>query len=150
MLEPQHYISMASVALAALMALFGGFRYVTAQVEGLRREIGAAEEKSRLLVEKQAESMSKQVHQYANSAQTVSATLQTELRALQQTAVRHEQMDALESRLNTSLSKIEVKVDRLAETAGEIVAIKVQLQTTNSQLERLITRLENAGHNSRI
>lgn len=141
-MEPQNYISMASVALAALVALFGGFRFVTAQVESLRREIASAEEKARLLVEKAAESESKQRHTLANTVQSTLASIQLEMRALQREAVRHEQMEALESRLNASLTKIETKVDRLAETAGKIVMLEQALSTLTGRIEKVADKLE--------
>ncbi len=148
-MEPQNYISMASVALAALMALFGGFRYVTAQVEGLRREIVSAEEKARLLIDKAQESEAKQRHASNNNIATLMAKMEGDIRTLQRETVRHEQMNSLEARMQASLAKIEAKVDKLAETAGEIVAIKQQLGQVNHRLERLLERMETAGHNAR-
>lgn len=149
-MEAQQYISMASVALAALMALFGGFRYVTAQVEGLRREIVSAEEKARLLIDKAIEHESKQRHASNNNVQIITSKIENEIRQIQRETVRHEQMDALEARVTNALSKIEAKVDRLAETAGEIAAIKQNLAQVTVRLDKLLDRLETAGHNTRI
>ena len=149
-MEPQNYISMASVALAALMALFGGFRYVTAQVEGLRREILSSEEKARLLIDKASESEAKQRHAANNNIATVTAKIESDIRTLQRETVRHEQMNALEQRITVNLAKIEGKVDKLAETAGEIVAIKQQLGQVTGRLDKLLDRIENAGHNARL
>ena len=141
-MEPQQYISLASVALAALIALLGGFRYITAQVESLRREITSSEEKARLQVEKAVEGEAKNRLGGDNAISVSVTALQQDMRQIQREAVRHEQMDQLEGRMHNSLSKIEGKVDKLAENAGEITAIKQSLAMINSRLERLVDRLD--------
>lgn len=139
------FTSLLSVSLAALIAFVGGFRYVTAQAEALRREILSAQENARLLVDKASESEAKQRHAAANTMQLLIAKVETELRTLQREAVRHEQMNALEARLNTSLSKIEGKVDRLAESVQEIIAIRTKLDSVLSTMTRISDRLDEAG-----
>ena len=134
--------SVVSVGMGFVIAILGGFRYVTAQIESVRREITAVEKTAQLFAEKVAETEAKQRHTAANSAQMYLAKLEGELRTLQREAVRQEQMDALEQRLSNALTKIEVKVDKLAETASEITAIKTVLTVVNSRLERISDRLD--------
>lgn len=138
--------SIVSVSLALLVTLFGVFRYITAQVDSIRREIDTAEKNSQLQAEKVGEAEARQRHQANNNMQVILTKLEQDIRTLQREAVRHEQLAALENRLQGALSKIEVKVDKLSETAGEIVAIRSQLVAVNSRLERISDRLdENHG-----
>jgi chromosome segregation ATPase len=134
--------SIVSVSLALLVSLAGIFRYITAQVDSLRREIDIAEKNSQLQSEKVGEGEARQRHQANNSLQVILAKLEQDIRTLQREAVRHEQLAALENRIQGALNKIEVKVDKLAETAAEIVAIRSQLTTVNSRLERISDRLD--------
>lgn len=134
--------SIVSVALAILIALAGIFRYITAQVDSIRREIDTAEKNSQLQSEKVGEAEARQRHQANNSMQVVVSKLELDIRTLQREAVRHEQLAALESRIQGALTKIETKVDKLAETAAEIVAIRTQLTIVNSRLERISDRLD--------
>lgn len=134
--------SLVSVSLGLLLAILGGFRYVTAQVESLRREITAVEKQAQLYADKIGEAESRQRHSANNTSQILIAKLENEVRTLSREAVRQEQMDALEQRLSSALAKIEVKVDRLAETSSEIVAIKAVLTTVNARLERISDRLD--------
>lgn len=140
--EVGNLASIASVSLAFLLAIVGGFRYVTAQVDSLRREIAAVEKNAQLFAEKAAETESKQRHSANNATQVFIAKIEGDIRTLQRETVRQEQMDALETRLSSALAKIEVKVDKLAETAAEIVAIRTHLVSVNSRLERISDRLD--------
>lgn len=145
--------SLVSVSLACLIAFLGGFRYVTAQAEALRREIAAAQKEAALLVDKAAESEAKQRHAGANAAQVFLAKLENELRTLQREAVRHEQMQALEQRLNGALGKIEMKVDRMAEGMTEIVAIRTKLDAVLVAMSRINDKLDDEDgvrRNSRV
>lgn len=134
--------SLGSLVLAALVTFLGGFRYVSAQNESLRREIMSAQDQARLLIEKASESESKQRHTMASSLQLMLAKQEGELRDLQRTTVRHEQMDALEIRLNVSLSKLEIKVDRLGEQMQEIIAIRTKLEAVLNMMSRINDRLD--------
>lgn len=136
------FTSLLSVSLAALIAFVGGFRYMTAQADALRREIASAQDQARLLVEKAAESEAKQRHAAANTIQLMLAKTESELRVLQREAVRHEQMDALEARLNSSLNKIEGKVDRLGDSVQEIIAIRTKLDSVLTTMARISDRLD--------
>lgn len=140
--EVGNLASIASVSLAFLLAIIGGFRYITAQVESIRREITAVEKNAQLFAEKAAETESKQRHNANNAVQVFIAKIESDIRTLQRETVRQEQMDALENRLSNALAKIEIKVDKLAETAAEIVAIRTQLVTVNNRLERISDRLD--------
>lgn len=137
--------SIVSVALAMLLALFGAFRYVTAQGEALRREIGSASEKATLLVDKLSESEGKRRHDLANQMQSTYAKLEVDMRSLQRDAVTQQQINALEARVGTTLSKIEQKVDRLGETSAEIAAMRITLQTLAQQIDRMSRRLDKEG-----
>lgn len=137
--------SIISVGLGFVLAILGGFRYVSAQVESIRREIAAVEKTAQLFAEKVAEGEAKQRHSANNQAQMFIAKIEADLRTLQREAVRQDQMDALEARLSSALTKIEVKVDKLAETASEITAIKTVLTVVNNRLERISDRLDEAG-----
>jgi hypothetical protein len=143
--EVGNLASIASVSLAFLLAIVGGFRYVTAQVDSLRREILAVEKNAQLFAEKSAETEARQRHSATNSMQVFLTKMESEVRTLQREAVRQDQMDALENRLSSALSKIEIKVDKLSENAAEIVAIKTVLTVVNSRLERISDRLDEAG-----
>lgn len=137
--------SVASVALACLLALLGGFRYVTAQVEALRREIAGVEKNAQLFAEKAAETESRQRHSANNTVQVLVAKLEHDIRGLQRESVRQEQMEALEARLQSGLSKIETKVDKLAETTIKVVAMEQLLNTLANRLERISDRLDEQG-----
>lgn len=134
--------SLVSVTLAMLLALLGGFRYVTAQVESLRREITGVEKSALLMSEKAGEAEARQRHQANNSMQIIITKLEQDIRTLQREAVRHEQLASLETRLQGGLNKIETKVDKLAESATEIVSIRTQLTIVNGRLERISDRLD--------
>lgn len=137
--------SLVSASLAVLVAFFGGFRFVVAQGDALRREIAAAQREAALQVEKLSESEAKQRHTANNNTQALLSKLEIDIRTLQREAVRHEQMQALENRLNGALSKIEIKVDRLSESLSEIVAIKAQMTTVLATLSRISDRLDEDG-----
>lgn len=134
--------SLITSSLGLLLALLGGFRYITAQDDSLRREIEAAKKEAALLVEKAAESEAKQRHSASNAAQIFLSKIELELRTLQREAVRHEQMQALEQRLNGALSKIEMKVDRMAEGMGEIIAIRTKLDAVLVAMSRINDKLD--------
>jgi phosphoketolase len=134
--------SLISVSLAVLLAFFGGFRFIVAQGEALRREIGSVSKEAALLVDKLAESEAKQRHSANNYIQTLLAKLELEFRQLQREAVRLEQMQAVEQRLNGALGKIEVKVDRLSDSLAVIEAMKAQMQTILSTMSRISDRLD--------
>lgn len=137
--------SLITTSLALLLALLAGFRYITAQDDGLRREIDAAKKEAALLVEKAAESEAKQRHSSSNAIQVFLGKLESDLRTLQREAVRHEQMQALESRLNGGLNKIEMKVDRMAEGMTEIVAIRTKLDAVLVAMSRVSDRFDDEG-----
>lgn len=134
--------SLASVTLATLVAFLGAFRYITAQSEALRREIAAVEKTAQLMADKASEAEARQRHTANNNIQVLIGKLEADIRTLQRETVRQEQMDALESRLQGVLNKIEIKVDKLAETANEIVAIRTTLSIVNGRLERISDRLD--------
>lgn len=134
--------SFISIAIAVLVALAGTFRFIATQVESLRREIDSAEKNAQLIADKAAEAEARQRHQANNGMQIVVTKLEQDIRTLQREAVRHEQLTSLETRLQGGLNKIEVKVDKLAESATEIVSIRTQLTIVNGRLERISDRLD--------
>lgn len=142
--------SIISVALAVLVAIVGSFRYITAQVESIRREMTQQAEGARLYADKVGEAEARQRHSVSNATQIITAKLESELRTLQREAVRQEQMDALEGRIQSALSKIETKVDKLADAVSEITAIKMTVTTMAARMERIADRLdEQSGKSTR-
>ncbi len=138
----------ASLVLAGLTivgAIIGVVRFVSSQVDGLRREIISAEEKARLLVEKAVESESKQRHSLASNIATQIARIELDVRQLSKETVRQEQMEALEGRLQTALDKIELKLEKLSEATAEMISIRQQLVSVNNRLERISDRLDESG-----
>jgi hypothetical protein len=71
--------------------------------------------------------------------------MEQDIRTIQREAVRHEQLSSLENRLQGGLAKIEVKVDKLAENAAEIIAIRAQLAGVGTRVERINDRLDEAA-----
>lgn len=134
--------SLVSVTLALLVAMFGAFRYVAAMAESLRKEIAAAEKTATLVAEKAGEAEARQRHQANNNMQTIIAKLESDLRQVQREGVRHEQMAALETRIQGALTKIETKVDKLTEVTAEIGNLRTTLQSLNNRLERISDRLD--------
>lgn len=134
--------SLGGLTITTIGALFGIFRYMTAQAEGLRREINAVQDNTRLLIEKSAEAESKLRHSLAAQMTIEYSKQEIQLRDLQRTTVRHEQMDAVEIRLNASLGKIETKVDRMAEQLTEIIAIKSKLDIVMQTMTRINDRFD--------
>jgi vacuolar-type H+-ATPase subunit D/Vma8 len=137
--------SIISVTLAILVTLFGTFRYITAQVDSLRREIDTAEKNAQLQAEKVGEAEARQRHQANNTMQILTTKMEQDIRTIQREAVRHEQLSSLENRLQGGLAKIEVKVDKLAENAAEIIAIRAQLAGVGTRVERINDRLDEAA-----
>lgn len=131
-----------TVSLAVLGAIAGVFRFISTQVDSLRREILSVQQNGQLLVEKATESESRQRHSLANVIQVAQTKMELEIRSIQKETVRHEQMDALEIRLNTSLAKIEAKLEKLTEATAELISIRTQLGSVNSRLERISDRLD--------
>lgn len=134
--------SLVSVTLAMLIALLGGFRYITAMAEALRREITAVKESALLMAEKAGEAEARQRHQANNNMQGIIAKLESDLRTVQREGVRQEQMNALETRIQGALTKIETKVDKLTEATAEISNLRTTLQSLNNRLERISDRLD--------
>jgi hypothetical protein len=145
--------SLVMVCISILSAFWAGFRFVSNGDEAIRREIGiqsdtlrreiaSVQKEAALLIDKVGESEAKQRHATANNMQAVTAKLEMELRQLQREAVRLEQMQAVENRLNGALGKIEIKVDRLAESLTEIAAIKTQMAAVLTAMTRISDRLD--------
>lgn len=134
--------SLGGLVITTVASLFGIFRYMSAQTENLRREIATTNETARLLIEKASEAEAKQRHALANTISTEAAKQEMQLRDLQRTTVRHEQMDAVEVRLNASLNKIEGKVDRMGEQLTEIISLRTKLDSVLGTLTRISDRLD--------
>lgn len=145
--------SVVSAFLGFLATLWTVYRYISnsddalrrdmsVQTDTLRREIAAANKEAVLLIDKMAESEAKQRHAMANQTQATLIKLETDLRTLQREAVRTEQMQAVENRLNGALGKIEVKVDRLSDSLAVIEAMKTQMQTILATMSRISDRLD--------
>ena len=124
-MELQQIISLASLAFTIFVGLIGGFRFIHVQVDTLRREIASSYEKAELLIGKEREANSKARHDLANSIQSAYSTLAVEVKQLQRESVRHDQMKSSEDRMNTQLSKIEAKLDRMSEGLTELAALRM-------------------------
>lgn len=142
-MEPVHWVAVGSFAFTLISGLVGAFRYISVQVETIRREMETRGEAARLYSDKSTEKEAKARHDVANASQAAIATLTVEMRQLQREAVRHDQMKASEERMLSLLNKIEAKVDRLAETSAEISVIKVSLSAIATRLDDMNKRLGN-------
>lgn len=139
-MEAQQYISLGSFAFTVLVALFGAFRYITVQVDTVRREIGTTAENLKLLLEKEAEKQSKARHDSNNAAQVAIASVASEVKQLQRETVRQDQMKASEDRMLNLLNKIENKVDKLADGFAKMATFEATLTATMVRLDKIATR----------
>lgn len=134
--------AIVSATLALLAFVIGGFRYMTAGFDAIRREIVAVKDNAQLVADKVGESEAKQRHSQYNAAQALIGRVESDVRTLQREAVSQEQLVAVEARLTVSVGKVESKVDKIVEQVGEITALRTVLSQVTERLGRISDRLD--------
>lgn len=137
--------SVITASLAVLLALVGSFRYLTAIVESVKREISIGEKNASLMAEKAAEGEARQRLAATTTLNIQLAKIESDVRVLQRESVRQEQFSALENRLQTALTKIETKVDKLGDATSKIGSIETILMALSSRMERITDRIDEAA-----
>lgn len=140
------FLALLFTAGAALAALF---RLVNTTTQSVRTELVAEIAASRATIgtvraeligeiEKQAALASKSRHDQANLIQLNMNRIEVDVERLKREAVRREDMSAIENRLTAMLTKMEGKVDIIAEKVGAFTVLEKQVQQIDSRLSSIL------------
>lgn len=132
----------AGLAWAVLMVAVGSILFVVRQSTQHDKDLAAAEAALRrefaLAVDGIKAVESKARHDIRAECMNAQAGITLEVRALQREAVRREEHNALETRLGQGLSKLETKVDRLAEAVGNLGNIGKAVERLEEKIDRFV------------
>lgn len=88
-----------------------------------------------------AEGEAKARHTLSSTLQTAVSKLEGEIDRLKREAYRREEAQQLETRLGTSLSRLEAKLDRHGEQMAQLVVLDASVKHCTEQMAQLTTRL---------
>lgn len=126
-------ITLLGLLFTAGGALWALYRLVTSGAESVRKEAFAE-------IDKQAALASKSIHDKSNATQIIITKLDADLERLKRETVRREDMAAIEARLTAMFTKIEIKVDAVAEKLAGFSALEKQVQGLENRLESVLRR----------
>lgn len=133
----------AGAALAALFRLVststGAIRTeLMAEIAATRATIGTVRAELVGEIEKQAALASKSRHDMSNLMQLNMNRIEVDVERLKREAVRREDMNAIENRLTAMLTKMEGKVDLIAEKVGAFAVLEKQVHSIDTRLTSIL------------
>lgn len=128
-------LTLIALVLSLLGTAFAVSRGITAQIEGLRKELGAE-------IQHKCDEEAKNRHKMANDMQLICGKLETSQQQLARDTVRREDHTSFEARVTAQFTKLESRVEHVAERLGILPVLEAQTKSNGITLDKIFTRLD--------
>ena len=130
-LMPSNLVAIVTVIISLIMMAITIFRYISGQVDSVRRETEA-------MMTAKVEQEAKSRHDLNNHYQVIVGNLDRDIKSLRTDMVPRADMQTMENRITTTLTKLEGKLDGIVSSQGERTA---QVQVLAAEMKGMNDRL---------